>query len=130
MGATIFDNFLALLGGGTAGQMLRKKSATFGDLEWATPVAAADFAASLATNGYQRLPSGLYLQWGTATSHAVASTRVAVTFPRACTTVFSVQVTPRSTNNLYAWTYAWTGTGFEMGCYGANEAVSWLAITD
>lgn len=42
-------------------------------------VAAPDFLSSLGNSGYQKLPSGLLLQWGTFTSSSSAD--VTVTFP-------------------------------------------------
>lgn len=50
--------------------------ATAGALAWAT----LDFTASKGTNGYQKLPSGLILQWGTKTS-IPATSSAGVTFP-------------------------------------------------
>lgn len=48
-------------------------------------VASAEFAASIATNGWQRLPSGLILQWGlTASGGGIVSTTFPVAFPTAC----------------------------------------------
>lgn len=48
-------------------------------------VASGEFAASIATNGWQRLPSGLILQWGiTASGGGIVSTTFPVAFPTAC----------------------------------------------
>lgn len=43
---------------------------------------STEFGSSLAANGYQKLPSGLIIQWGT-TASTVAAGSVAVTFPIA-----------------------------------------------
>lgn len=54
---------------------------------------SSQFALSVASPGYQKLPGGLILQWGSVTTSASAD--VAVTFPVAfTTTVFSVTMTP------------------------------------
>ncbi len=42
---------------------------------------AADFANGFGTNGYQKLPSGLILQWGQATSNGTGVPNLSVTFP-------------------------------------------------
>lgn len=47
-----------------------------------------DFGASLATNGYQRLPNGMILQWGRVrasyTSEVTAGVTFPIAFPNAC----------------------------------------------
>ena len=43
----------------------------------------ADFTSSKAANGYQKLPSGLIVQWGTFTGNNTANTSDNVVFPIA-----------------------------------------------
>ncbi|WP_438833118.1 gp53-like domain-containing protein [Chitinibacter bivalviorum] len=62
--------------------------------------ASMQFAASLAANGYQKLPSGLILQWGTLTSSASAD--VTITYPIAF---------PTAVKSLVATAYA-SGAGY------------------
>ena len=45
---------------------------------------AGDAAYSLASNGYQRLPSGLILQWGTGSASNGGSVSFPIAFPNAC----------------------------------------------
>lgn len=84
---------------------------------------------SLAGSGYQKLPGGLILQWGTWTPHATPGNAVAVTFPIAFpTAVYSIVATVGGASigtTLSAWTDTTTGTGFNgrsnasasCGCY-------------
>jgi hypothetical protein len=54
--------------------------------------------SSIAANGYSRLPNGLLIQWGTSASVAQDSS-VAVTFPIAFTTLYSITITNRQAIN-------------------------------
>lgn len=67
------------------------------------------FAASLGGNGYQKLPSGLILQWGYRTTSALSTnyTADAVTFPIAFPTAIL----------------------FRGGSFGSGAAASWLSFT-
>lgn len=57
----------------------------------------SQFSKSLTTNGYQYLPGGLIMQWGTTSTISPGYGTVTVTFPVAFTTsCFNVQVTPIS----------------------------------
>ena len=58
-----------------------------------------DFTKSLTTNGYQKLPSGLILQWGITSVTPVANTVVTklITFPTAFTTkLFFITINPNT----------------------------------
>ncbi|OPB08198.1 phage tail protein [Pseudomonas synxantha] len=70
---------------------------------------ASIFAASLGGNGYQKLPSGLILQWGYRTTSALSTnyTADAVTFP----IVFPTAIL------------------FRGGSFGSGAAASWLSFT-
>jgi hypothetical protein len=63
-----------------------------------TKVATTAFAnpsASLTTNGYQKLPSGLIVQWGIATNSSSAD--VNVTYPIAFpASLYSINITPQA----------------------------------
>lgn len=63
---------------------------------WKQLVNKSDFVQSLATEGYQKLPSGLILQWGVTTSGTSGTETFPIAFPNAC---FGVQITNNSTNN-------------------------------
>lgn len=63
---------------------------------WRQLVKDSDFAQSLATEGYQKLPSGLFLQWGVTTTGTSGTETFPIAFPNAC---FGVQITNNTTNN-------------------------------
>lgn len=48
---------------------------------------AGDFKASLATNGYQKLPSGLIIQWGSSERTGSTTVTFPIRFPNACYSV-------------------------------------------
>jgi hypothetical protein len=60
----------------------------------------SDFISSMNSNGYQKLPNGLIIQWGTASESALAYKWVSfpVTFPNSCV---NVQLTQFKLNSTY-----------------------------
>lgn len=94
---------------------------------------------SLSTSGWEKLPSGLIVQWGTNSYPAARFQAVSVTFPIAFpSTVYGVNVTPRSVvaeelGYLLTSSYRFlTRTGFTgYGTTFANEAaidaITWMA---
>lgn len=91
----------------------------------------SSFAKSLSTNGYQKLPGGLILQWGTVGSVNVG-TSVAFTFPITFpNTCFGVWENPNTSvsggNNSIA--YGWSTTGATV-YNGQNSSanVAWFSI--
>lgn len=92
---------------------------------------AAAFGANLASAGYQKLPSGLLIQWGTWTASATPGAAVAVTFPIAFpSAVYNVSLTGRSagTGNAAAWHDTPTVNGFNGRAAIASIASNYLAI--
>jgi len=97
----------------------------------------ADFTSSLGTSGYQRLPSGLIIQWGNVSSAtgSLLFVTLPITFPNL---MASVQTTFSGTAiNTNVTVVALNGvtTGFDLGVYdngGTAYAVArscdWLAI--
>jgi len=88
---------------------------------------AAVFGASLAGSGYQKLPSGLLLQWGVTSSPGASGT---ISFPTAFTAgLYSAAATTSSTSaiasNLTIGAASTTGFNFYQT---ANYAFSWIAI--
>lgn len=70
-----------------------------------TQMFANEFANSLGPGGYQKLPSGLIVQWG---SGAISATNVNITFPLAFPTAcYDVLVSENSGNG-------WTGSAFSV----------------
>jgi len=91
---------------------------------------AGSFGASLASNGYQKLPSGLIEQWGVVTSNATPGALVAVTFPIAFpSTLLSLVVTPvnPSASTTAAWAEALTTGGFAAHSSAASQPIYYIA---
>lgn len=85
--------------------------------------------ASLATNGYQKLPSGMILQWGAVTSSGTSSGNASTTFPVAfpiapflvttCTTGGNATISSFSLSTTAAsWTTYVSSTGAITGTIG------------
>ena len=99
----------------------------------------ADFVASLTENGYQRLPSGLLLQWGKYDNRISGETTISVTFPIAFSTN-CLNVTGNGMNiagSLQANTHfqirSITKTNFSCFTQGSSSAdfidgVYWFAV--
>lgn len=94
---------------------------------------AADFASSFAANGYQKLPGGLIIQWGTANGGATTGTvTFPIAFPAAClaciatdmnnsaTDVAALAVLPTTTN--FAFASAQGSAAYVPGVFG------WVSI--
>ena len=77
---------------------------------------STDWSNSKATSGYQKLPSGLIIQWGAYTSAAGnATVTFPISFPSACTfvgdminyttAIYSPVLVSKSTSNAVIFTY-------------------------
>lgn len=79
------------------------------------------FKASIQRPGYQRLPSGLYLQWGTtpaSSASAGVSASFPISFPNQCMTV---NITPSASSNGYIPAIESSSTsGFTFSMYSNN----------
>lgn len=90
------------------------------------------FAKSLGSNGYQKFPGGMILQWGTVgavTSSGVTFT-FPVTFPTAC---LLVSVTDRTNQGLATISKAGgnfvsASQGYVVNESAAGDPVNWIAI--
>ena len=98
-----------------------------------TKVATTAFAnpgSSQSTSGYQKLPSGLIIQWGQVTNSATPQTNTAVTFPiaftSACYSITTGDPFSNNANTIFAGTY--TTTTFQMASTLASSSASWIAI--
>ncbi len=93
-----------------------------------------DFTASLNSNGYQKLPSGLIIQWGSWVASATTGNPVAVTFPIAFPNgIFAIAgISGSVTGQLNAQNTAWTDTlsqtGFNGHAVTASSTVRYIAI--
>lgn len=92
----------------------------------ANAVALGQFDSSLATNGYQKLPSGLIMQWGT------VAAGVAVTFPMAFPTqALNVVISVNdSSTGSYAPSHSYITSLTTTGFTRATQTLSarWFAI--
>lgn len=81
---------------------------------------------SLAASGYQKLPGGLILQWGTA-SGTSPSVTFPVAFPSACRSV-SINPTNTSTSAPVPYISALSASGFTATFSGTSSTWIWFAI--
>ena len=94
----------------------------------------AQFGAKLASNGYQKLPSGFIIQWGGVTTNVTATTLTTfpITFPNTC---LRILVSPKGSDaprcstcfgetTMLFYTDSWVTT---TGARSANENI-WIAI--
>ncbi|ABE45630.1 gp53-like domain-containing protein [Polaromonas sp. JS666] len=88
-------------------------------------------AASVAASGYQKLPSGLIIQWGVFTGNATPGNPVAVTFPLTFPTAL-YSLTFGSAGGTTATCAAWSDTQLLTGFNGrasiASNSNYWAAI--
>lgn len=92
-----------------------------------------EFATSGTTTGYQKLPSGVIIQWGLVATGAPADSTATfpLQFPTAC---YSVVATPGVSNNLTVNIQTVTTTGFNyyrrVGATGATDTSQfyWIAL--
>lgn len=85
---------------------------------------SAQFGASLSANGYQKLPSGLIVQWGSlsATGSTTTNFSFPIAFPTACVAIASQQIDSRLVCNAPST----TGSSFVNS--SATTSVRWIAI--
>ena len=148
-------NTTAMLANGTSGQVLTSAGGTSAPT-WVAPVVtaiASDAEAraltddtkaispaklasalkgtnqSLATNGYQKLPGGLIIQWGTDTLNSGTVITFPIAFPTAC-----VSVTATTTALYVAGVSATSPTNFTGNVYRAltettqTASCKWIAL--
>ncbi len=94
---------------------------------------ADEFGASLATNGHQKLPSGLIIQWGVSGNIAggsSASILLPITFPNSFAQVVTGLVATVSSTSPYSGgTNITSPSGFTLFNYSPNVAsYRWVAL--
>lgn len=84
------------------------------------------FAKSLSTNGYQKLPGGLIMQWGTQGNIGIGYGTVSfpISFPSVCLGV--VGSLNRGTAGDARWPYSWNTSNFQ--CPSDNCETFWVAF--
>jgi hypothetical protein len=89
------------------------------------------FAKSLTANGYQKIPGGLIIQWGSNSSSS-ASVTFPIAFPTACLQVIYSFGYPAGTASAggYQWLTAQSTTGFTTyyDPAGAGGKGTWIAV--
>jgi hypothetical protein len=81
---------------------------------------------SQTSNGYTKLPNGVYMQWGTAgASTGGVTTSFPIAFPTACWIVVGVN---QNQPNPPAPTISFTRTNFTMTVFAGGPQVSWFAV--
>jgi hypothetical protein len=92
---------------------------------------ADEFGSLLATNGWQKLPSGLIIQWGLTGTGGTVTTVFPIAFPTAC---FSVVATANGTTGGADEVELSTVTAVQFIANHANSGVNssgnsrWIAI--
>lgn len=95
---------------------------------------AAQFGSSLASAGYQKLPSGLILQWGRVTKDAGSSSKTftfPIAFPNSCLLVVPIDNASSATVYITAWDAAATttsGSKFWFSQSALAQDFAYLAI--
>lgn len=86
----------------------------------------------LASNGYWKHPSGLYLQWGNASVTGFANVPFPITFPNAC---FAIVAIPRTVVPLVIFNFlrGFNRVSFDYLCVNnsggdASTSIQWLAV--
>lgn len=96
---------------------------------------STDWTNSIAGSGYQKLPSGLYFQWGTTgslTSASTTSTSFPVAFPTACLHVFlgirnNSAVATTATGQFGTGNYS--ATAFDLyNRTSVSHTFNWIAV--
>jgi hypothetical protein len=124
---------------GTNGNVLTSNGTTWTSA--APSVSSSSFTGanqSLATAGYQKLPGGLIIQWGTAgpiSGTASASISFSITFPTACLGVSLSRSGPNSTNagdkrdSHFVYSTSTTAFSYTSNYEGITNVVyTWIAI--
>lgn len=109
---------------------------------WRTALAAVSSAAftgsnqSLTTDGYQKFPGGLIVQWGEPATSIAQGGTLAVTFPTAfptgCFQVIAVPLSTSANTNAYSvGTFGKSATGFTATNNSGSSGIvkiSWIAV--
>ena len=97
---------------------------------------SVQFGASLASSGYQKLPSGLIIQWGGVTTSAASDVTITFpfTFPTGCFFISGSGYSGSATANWLVYFGVPSATGCPVAGYTANTAARvataalWIAI--
>lgn len=103
-----------------------------------TPLGSSNFTGSnqsLSTNGYQKLPGGLIIQWGRYNNTSAGQPVVSfpISFPTACfniqsTIEFGTAGSSLNAGSIYVVSKSTSSVTFNDANYGANYFINWVAI--
>lgn len=136
-------DFATAIGGYPKGALVRKSAGTGywqctadsnatdpdggSSANWSNVPLLADFGSSLSTSGYQKLPSGLIIQWGAVgpvTGGVAASVTLPITYPNAHITLIA---SSQSTNSFGGGNSSDLSSGFVFS-NNTGAYVNWLSI--
>lgn len=91
------------------------------------PVALGQFVQSLSSNGYQMLPSGLIIQWGSLNvgSNSSATFTFPIAFPHAMFQLVLTQIETVPTTGSWGWG---NNTSTQVGIYNGNSGSASVSI--
>jgi hypothetical protein len=120
-----------LIAPGTSGNVLTSNGTT-----WSSQSLSANLSSSLGANGYQTLPGGLIVQWGTITTPGTSPTTVSfpITFPNTCCSVVATTVADNGDSMIYIKPATINASSFQVTSYGVwssiitPEGMTWFAI--
>jgi hypothetical protein len=127
---TVTLNTLLSAGGGTgtSGQVL-KSNGTASAPSWTSLSSLTDFGSSITSDGYQKLPGGLIIQWGRAEDTATNKS-FPLEFPNACFVLVGTDNNDSYTDNAVA-AFIVSKSQFRLRCGNAANAgayIYWIAI--
>lgn len=87
------------------------------------------FGSSRAVNGYQKLPTGLIIQWGQNSTSASGYTPITfpIAFPGVCYNVVGSVLSTSAANNTFLFNIPGGGATFNAAC--ANSANAFVVVT-
>ena len=93
---------------------------------------ADEFASSLAASGYQKLPSGLIIQWGIAGAVAAGQSALVtfpISFPNVIWSIVPCGMSASNSTQYAPTVFGATAAGFNVGSTGSGYSnILWMAI--
>jgi len=98
----------------------------------AVTLAEIGFSQSFSTNGYQILPGGLTIQWGTSTGNLtnINTVNFPISFPNACYSVSLTPIVSGGSASPAVLNSSASTSSFSWGRYGGDGGITlyWLAV--
>ena len=123
MPITIYgDGFITGLGNVTTSGNVTASNISLGNVT----MSQNNLLGSMSTNGWQRLPSGLIMQWGSVSSHSSATITFPIPFTTACFSVVATGVDTPTVTRIAAVSSI-TVNSFLLSL-SATGSANWIAI--